>query len=94
MTITILHMAALFGLLRKSARFAEMQSVDLPAVRTLQSTRKNIASTTAFRSRLPCQLRELDQHHRSDDPAPMFFQAEKPLACNHDGSPKRHVGVG
>jgi len=65
-------------------------------VRTLQSTRKKvIASTTAFRSNLLCELRELNQHpDRSDDPAPMFFKPEKPLPCTNDGSPKRRGGIG
>src|SRR5258707_7686545 len=57
----------------------EMQSVDLPAVCERCNRRRTIlASATAFRSSLPCKLRELDQPpDGSDDPAPMFFQAGK-----------------
>jgi hypothetical protein len=75
-TITVLARGRLVRISFENQRpCPEMQSVDLPAVCERYNRRgATTASTTAFRSSLPCKLRELDQPSDGiDDPAPMLF---------------------
>src|SRR5258707_6810433 len=87
-TITFLACGRLVRIFFENQRTCpEMQSVDLPAACERCNRRGKISPARLhFAQGCHTSCEKLDQHHRSDDPAPMFFQAGKPLPCTDDGS--------